>query len=277
MMDEKKKKEIPAAVFTALQRSGFPFQTAIAHVVATTGRSPHDRWTVYRPEYPWRDWSGKDEFLDLVITQGRWFAAVECKKTEKEIFTFLRPLAVSHTGSQHERVRCLRGDRRFNLFCEDWAFSPPSPDCSFCVVSTSESGKDQRLLERDASLLVRATDAFALSQEKRFEVNREPTPEDDRIYFSVIVTNAPIYTARYKPSDVSLESGKFVKNPEEVEVAPWVRFRKSFVSPVGIDLDDRTVFVVHAENLSEFLTSFEKGLTDDKQERNSKHLLVRGR
>jgi hypothetical protein len=93
----------------------------------------------------------------------------------------------------------------------------------------------------------------------------------------MIVTNAPLYTAYYNPNDVSLESGKFNKTPEEVEPASWVRFRKSFTSPVGIDLDDRTVFVVHAENLTEFLTTFEKGLTDNPEQRNALHLHVRER
>lgn len=270
-MDDDKKEEIPSAVFAALQRSGFPFQTAVRHAVRATGE-----WAVSGSEYPWQDSSGKDEFLDLVINRGRWFATIECKKTEKETYIFLLPLGVTHTG-QTERVRCLRGGSNFRLHCEDWGFSPGSPECEFCIVSTSESGKDQRLLEKDASLLVRATDAFALNQEKRFEVQRDTLPENDRIYFSMIVTNARLYTALYKPSEILLQSGIFGKPPKEIEKAPWVRFRKAFTSPVGLDVDDRTVFVVHADNLDEFLKLFEKGLTDNENQRNSLLLRHRGR
>ena len=271
-MDDDKKEEIPSAVFAALQRSGFPFQTAVRHAVTATGE-----WGVLESEYPWQDSSGKDEFLDLVIKRKKWFATIECKKTEKEAYIFLQPEGVTHSR-QTERVRCLRGGYNFRLQCEDWGFSPGSPECEFCIVSTSESGKDQRLLERDASLLVRATDAFALTQEKRFEVKRDTPPEDERIYFSMIVTNARLYTARYKPSEISLQSGKFGKQPEEIEKAPWVRFRKSFTSPVvGLDLDERTVVVVHADNLKEFLKLFERGPSDSENERNSLKLRVRGR
>jgi hypothetical protein len=267
------KEQIPESVFRALQRSGFPFQTAIHHVITGTGA-----WTVQASEYPWQDWSGKDEFLDLVIQRGSWFATIECKKTEKAVYIFLLPLGVAYTG-QTERVRCLRAGSNFRLHSEDWGFSPGSPECEFCIVSTSESGKDQRLLERDASLLVRATNAFALNEEKRLDAKTRfggKKIEDDRRYFSIIVTNAPLYTARYKPSEISLQSGEFGKQPQEIESARWVRFRKAFTSPVGLAPDDRTVFVVHADNLEEFLKSFEKGLTDNENQRNSLLLRARG-
>lgn len=262
-MDDKK--EIPESVYHALRRSGFPFQTAIRHAAVGTGA-----WTLKESEYPWRDWLGKDEFLDLVIQRGSWHATIECKKTEKEVYIFLLPLGLKNTG-ETERVRCLRGGSNFRLHSEDWSFSPGSPECEFCIVSTSESGKDQRLLERDASLLVRATDAFALNEEKRlydrtsFEAKRDG---NDRIYFPIIVTNAPLYTARYKPTEISLQTGEFDKRPEDVESAPWVRLRKAFASPVGVVADERTVFVVHADNFEEFLKAFERGITDNEKQRN---------
>ena len=53
---------------------------------------------------------------------------------------------------------------------------PKSLSCEFCVVSTSVSGKDQRLLERDASLLIRATDRFALNRGDHPKLGEEVLP-----------------------------------------------------------------------------------------------------
>lgn len=267
-MDDDKKEKIPALVFKALDRSGFPFQTAVHHVVQNlVPASLENKWYVSESEFPWRDASGKDEFLDLVIRRKNWFVAVECKKTEKENYIFLQPLGVTHTGANHERVRCLRGGSNFRLLCEDWSIRPPSSECEFCVVTTSESGNEQRPLERDASLLVRATGALAFHQEKRFEVNADPVPQEDRLYFSIIVTNAPLYTAWYNPDTIDLKSAKFVNNAEAKRVS-WVRLRKALTSPVGIYLDIRTVFVVSADELHRFLSLFEKSPSDNAKDRN---------
>ena len=82
---------IPPAVSESLNRSGFPFQTAVAHVIR------HSKgWAVHASEYPWRDSDNSDNFLDLVATNGKFILTVECKKT-KEILPFLRPLG----GTDH--------------------------------------------------------------------------------------------------------------------------------------------------------------------------------
>lgn len=247
------KTEIPEAVLTALQSSGFPFQTAVAHVIYTvTGRS------VYTSEYPWRTSSGDHQFLDLVARKGDLFLTIECKKTRKEILTFLRPLVLSHTG-RLEEFRCLRSEQprdstgRLELFCEEWALHPPSTGSEFCVVSTSDSGRDQRLLERDAGLVVRATDAFAHEVPERFRPDVDGSRSATRLFVPVIVTNARLYTARYKPSEVSLETGEFSVPPKEVESVPYVRFRKAFMSDGITNLGDRSVFIVNAGAFAEFL------------------------
>jgi hypothetical protein len=239
----------PEAVVSALRSSGFPFQTAIAHAVAA---SPG--WRVTASEYPWQGPGGETHFLDLVATNGTIYLTIECKKTRKEAFTFLRPLGgpVATTGLVHT-FRCLHvqhfGDsNRTEVFCEDWALDPRSTVSEFCVVSTTQSGKDQRLLERDAGLLIRATDVFA--HEIRKKGGQLPTA---CLVVPVIVTNAPIYTARYKPSAVSLETGEFTSPPTDVTNPACARFQKQFTSDSIQDLGDRTVFVVNALSFVEFL------------------------
>jgi len=65
---------------------GFPFQTTIADLVRSDGR-----WRIDDEEFPWRDDAGRDHFLDLAAVNSRCIVTFECKKTEKEIYTFLLP------------------------------------------------------------------------------------------------------------------------------------------------------------------------------------------
>jgi len=256
-MATKKEENIPTAVYGALKGSGFPFQTAISHVVGVS-----KSWSIKASEYPWKDADGTDEFLDLVATNGQFYATIECKKTQKETLTFLRPLGISNTG-EVDSIRCVHAmqmedsTRRAELYCEDWSLWPQSHQSEFCVVSTSDTGKSQRLLERDARLLVRATDAYARDFRSRFRPDRDSPLPSGLLFLPVIVTNAPLYSARYKPTDVSLETGRFKANPEEVKSVPWIRFQKAFTSSYSQDLGDRTVFVVNAQSFSQFLDNME--------------------
>lgn len=241
------KPSVPPAVHAALHASGFPFQTAIEHVVrASSG------WKVLASEFPWQDQDGGDQFLDLVAVKAQTYVAIECKKTQKDILTFLRP-----GGTQLQlRARLLYSDqiqdmtRRLELYADDWDVGPPSGESEFCVVSTSATGKDQRLLERDAQTLVRATDAYA--QRVRDTFSPGSVPESRRIFVPLIVTNADLFEASYSAQDIALDSGQFAK-PADITAAKRVRFRKAFTSSGGIDLGHRTVFVVSAPYLMAFL------------------------
>ncbi len=244
---------IPEEVLQSLKSSGFPFQTAVAHVIECSG------WSIHASEYPWRA-GNDDRFLDIVATNGKFIIAVECKKTRIETLTFLRPLGHSNTGHIMD-FRCLRSDGydvippRPNLFCETWGLWPISPCSEFCIVSTSKSGKDQRLLERDASIVIGATDAFAQDIPENIRLGQSLSLP--YLFLPVIVTNAKIFTARYNPSEVSLDTGEFQELPKDIEEAPWVRFSKAFAAGRGRDLGLRSLFVVNATALGEFLENLE--------------------
>jgi hypothetical protein len=154
------------------------------------------------------------------------------------------------------------------LFCGDWKLIPKSAESMFCVVSTSASGKDQRLLERDVQLLVHGTDAFA----RQFKVDyvKKGGNEPDHTVVPAIVTNAELFVAGYKTGDVSLESGQLpMPLPAPLQPAPWVRFRKAFSG--NKDLGDRTVFLVRASEFSRWLQKLEFAGTDAVSEAGKAH------
>lgn len=253
MDPQEPKSRSPESLVPALQASGFPFQTAVAALVNS---SPG--WSVVEREFPWQDGAGVDFFLDLVAERRpeAFVAAIECKKTEKEALIFLRP--TDGPSVHDERVRCLYAHqiqdmtRRLELACDEWLILPPSPEAAFCVVSTTAAGKDQRLLERDARQLVRATDAYAQRRQSRFQPGSSPEPI--RVFLSVLVTNAPLFVANYAAAAVPLDTGRLVIAPDDLQPAPWVRFCKAFTSSRGRDLGDRTVIVVTAQNLRDLLS-----------------------
>jgi hypothetical protein len=117
---------IPKAVIDSLQRSGFPFQTAIRHEIPR-----HNGWAVHASEYPWLDGMNRDNFLDIVAVKGRFILAVECKKTGHEIFTFLLPLGELSTGLVDDfcgvQVQYLLEGGRINLYPHEmWNIQPSS-------------------------------------------------------------------------------------------------------------------------------------------------------
>lgn len=241
--------EAPQSVITALVASGFPLQTAVARIVS---RVPD--CAIVQEEYPWRDETGSDQFLDLVVRKHSFIVAIECKKTQKEALTFLQP-----DGSDGDvtRTRCLYlnqiqdSTKRIELFSSDWQLMPKSKESMFCVVSTTSSGKDQRLLERDAQKLIRGTDAYARQYKVDFKATKIGEP--DRPLLPILVTNAKIYIAEYDSATVSLETGQFeMPPPIKLQLVPWVRFRKAFTSAAR-DLGARTIFVVSAVELASWL------------------------
>jgi hypothetical protein len=239
-------------VINGLLASGFPFQTAITEVVK---KVPYYR--VAAEEFPWRDEAGADRFLDLIVHTHSFIVTIECKKTQKEIFTFLQPNLNSESVN---RARCFflhqidDSSKRLELWCCDWDFRPKSLESQFCVVTTSESRKDQRLLEKDAQLLVGGTEAYgrSLTRERKTELG-----EPDRYILPVIVTNAKLFSATYDPNDVSLDTGQLPFTPSPaISTVEWVRFRKAFTAG-NQDLGDRTVFVVAATSLERFLQNLD--------------------
>lgn len=245
-------------VLNSLLSSGFPFQTAITEIVKTL--SNH---TIAAIEFPWRDELGTDRFLDLIVRRPDLTITIECKKTKNEKLTFLQPRLSGTANEDENRYRCvyLHDDRvyeqdtrqhvtKYVIACADWMMKPRSPEAMFCVVGTSDSGRDSRMLEKDAQLLIRGTDAYTLHERSKVIRN---TAGPQLIVVPVIVTNADLFTATYDPNDVSLDSGE-LREIALADVSPvqCIRFRKAFTAG-SRDAGDRSVFVVAANSLQTFL------------------------
>ena len=122
-------------------------------------------------------------------------------------------------------------------------FASESYRSAFCVAAT-----DQRLLEQEARPIVLATDDL-MGRSPNFA---ETHQLGSSTFIPVIVTTSTLYTLRYEPTDVPLETGSFDKvNHKEIELIPWVRFHKTFTALPGSVA--RTVFVVNSGALPSFL------------------------
>jgi hypothetical protein len=252
------------AISGALMASGFPFQLAVR------GLLQQNSWKVFEEEFPWRDSSGKDEFLDMIaigpqMMQNTVIAAVECKKTTKESLVFLLP---PENQTEVNIVNAVRAsvirdsNPRTKLEVGVFVMFPTTLESAFCVVSNSSGTSSERLLERsDVQKLVRATDAFAKAFRDR--LTKAENHVVDQVFVPVLVTNAPIYVASFDPVEaVSLETGSF-GIPPDAKPRSAIRFRKAFVSGAKGQPSERSVFVVNVSGLQEFLSRLGMGLNYD--------------
>ena len=148
----------------------------------------------------------------------------------------------------------------------DAPLDPDSIESSFCVVPKQD--KDNPMLERLGSELVAATECLAREDNHRVLATQQAAC----LYAPIIVTNVKLMVVELSGEDVDLETGKLRDGcgVHEYE-APFVRFRKqmSFLHPEDnrkifennvylLDYaKERTVFVVQARHLPEFLQHFE--------------------
>lgn len=234
----------------SLDRSGFPFQTAVASLVAGTAG-----WSVARSEFPWTDRHGTDQFLDLVVTDSTHYLGIECKKSREEALTFLLPDPAApdtEDALSLHAVQIQDSTRRMELYNSIWRLAPRSPVSEFCVATNAPSGKDSRLLERSAQMLVRGLDAFAQHRQTHFSPGPEPL-HVPVLFLPLIVTNSPLFVYRYDPHTVPLGQGAFLPPASALIAVPYVRFRKAFTAEHSTGHGERTVFVVSAQSLREFL------------------------
>jgi len=134
---------------------------------------------------------------------------------------------------------------------------------SFCVIRGSGEN-DEPMLERVAGKLMRSIENLASE-----ELLLCPIFEDAWLYIPVIVTTAELILCEYDPRKADLVSGEIKENDCDFRSVDFLRFQKSLFTSLSMmnkikfdkiadlkksnEASQRTVFIVHASGLIEFL------------------------
>ncbi len=193
----------------------------------------------------------------------------ECKRVRQAAWVFLIPQTAP---SQYTHVRLFdsqHSDARWKRFDwhSDWETNPESYESKYCSVPGQEQGR-RNLLERTAAEIAEATEALAHQEKALADTGDSSKLELTRIYIPVIVTTADLAVAHFEPGSVSLQDGCLPHDTRFVRV-PYVRFRKALTTEIEIRgmssisnehaRSERTIFVVNAEELANFLEAWEIG------------------
>jgi hypothetical protein len=244
--------------------SGFPFQIVVETLVHET--EPAHNWRVLHREHGWV-LNGDSGFIDLVLRDrsGRRFMVVECKRLREATWVFL-PADGDPRPRRHVNGWVSwydGGEQKVFGWC-DLSGEPAGPEAPFCAMRGQDASGQRSLLERVGGELVLSTEALAREQ-RDFRAVHTP---DLKIYANVIVTNAALRVARFKPSSVSLADGTI--SDAEFQDVPWVRFRKQLAAKAHLlgpeDFKktlqhkaaalENTIFIVQANDLVRFLRGF---------------------
>jgi hypothetical protein len=260
----------PLDILEVVNGSGFPFQMAVTDFVKRTKQQHECR--VLFTEHSWKDNLGEYAgFIDLVVASEilPYVFVIECKRHLDGLWVFLKSDETTR-GRRHAKLFANVIDRqKGQIVRSQWVDAPLEPtsvESSFCIVPRQDN--QNPMLERIASTLVQATECLAREDDRRVLA----TSRNEHLYISVIVTNASLLVAEFKGEDVSLESGTIdsASNVKNYEV-PFLRYRKqlSFLKPEDdrkifekneyrLDYSkERTVFVVQAKSLDDFLEKFQ--------------------
>lgn len=237
--------------------SGFPLQIGIKTAIQESMKD--QKWRVITEEYPWKNsMSGESGFIDLILEHNNktQVMLVECKRVRDCEWIFLVPSSI------REKNHRVNSWTSYLPKCFDWMdheIMPDSFESKFCVVR----GQDNKnpMLEREASKVIEATEAFATEQKLR----GIPNSEDLIAYFSVIVTTANLKICRFDQKDIDIKHGEIFKC--DFEDVSFVRFRKSLIArnedPPQKDISkmiqekERTVLVVNSEGFLDLLKKWE--------------------
>lgn len=202
-----------------VNRSGIPFQLAVENLIRKEARKTEVE--VVGREVPW----GKG-FIDIVAKKGdRMFFAIECKKVEEKSWSFLLPdsLRYSETRCRLEwfNGRASKKPGQSRVFCSEWNMAEPSPESEFCIVP---KGTPISSLEAVCGELLASCHALLELDDEIF------LDQEFATMIPVIVTNANLYTCKFKPDQISLKTGELDIEHGEFESVDIIRFRKSLVN-----------------------------------------------
>ncbi len=263
-----------------INKSGYPFQLRVEHEVRGTYRE--HGWEVASREHPW---SSADKtafgFIDVVLKHSQFVTfrlVMECKRIKADDarqlrWIFLLPeqepqpttlascFEVEGWGKHDEKGESEWRDVRVwdNVY-----LSPDSLQSEFCILPSDEQRR-QPILESLSASLLESIEGLA-QEEVNIERSQTGSLHSRLFVFPAIVTNAEIAVCRFDPANIKINDGTLDTENMEVTKVPFIRFRKSLATnfPPGVfyQLDEanrareRTVFVVNAASLPEFLKNW---------------------
>ncbi len=239
--------------------SGFPLQIGIKRAVEKTWEN--HGWKVITEEHPWENQiSGESGFIDIILEHVfKTQLLVECKRVRECEWIFLVPSNIQNKSQRAKSWTTL--DEKWSNWL-DWELEPKSYESNFCVVP-GQNAKDKPMLEREASKIIEATEAFAIEE----KLLRIPDPNDLRAYFSVIVTTADLKICRFDHDKIDIKSGEITEC--DFEDVPFIRFRKALTArnedPPQNDIykmfqeKERTVLVINSNHFVDFLKKWKRG------------------
>ena len=225
-----------------VNKSGFVFQLCIEHEIENT-KDTHKKEVLAR-EYRWIDPnSDQERFIDIILstgTNGRMI--IECKRVRQGNWVFLVPESdkpknsanILWTGN-NKSGKQLASWHKFDLI-------PQSIESSFCIIR-GQGEKDQPMLERLASFLLRSTEVLALEE---METSQESRNFNLKFYFPVIITNASLSICRYDPSNIDINSGDL--SGADFEEVPFIRFTKSMSTIIESSGEVKSIQDISTEN-----------------------------
>jgi hypothetical protein len=241
-----------------VNRSGFPFQRKVAHLINST-RSQH-HWLVESSEHSWLDSeSGETGFIDLVLSHELKTVLklfVECKRPLGGRWIFLVDKAPQLLSRLRTFWRIGHAPPRFGW--DDLRFEPLSLEASDCIVT----GQDERspLLERLADGLLRSLIGVSSQEQEIFERSERGLL---RIYIPAIVTAAELFVCRVDAvTEISIDG--VLADSATFERVGFIRFRKSLASRLNRGVapqnlhdenrdKERSVLIINSSHLVEAL------------------------
>jgi hypothetical protein len=253
-----------------LNRSGFPFQLRVEHEILNT-QQEHG-WSVLSREHAWANPdTGASGFIDLVLEHNQYptFRLVlECKRNRAEDARLLRWLFLLPDQEPKPTLvaSCYEVERGDLRIWDNVSLYPASLQSEFCILHSDESRR-QSILESLSSEVLESIEGLAVEE---VNVAKSQDYRHLRLFiFPSIVTNAEIAVCRFQSSDINITDGTLDASNVEISTVPFIRFRKSLTTafPEGRFFSvkwanmarARTVFVVNAASLPEFLKNWDIG------------------
>jgi len=250
-----------------VNESGYPLQIYLEDLIKENSKDLI--WRVQQSEHRWLDEHSNEEgFIDLVLNnvRGNYRIIIECKRIIGKWNFIVQDQGLNKVYDS----KILSIDyQTHNYSWPNLHIKPDSYEAAYCVMET-EGKRDTRSLEKISGELLLSLEYFAIDEtkfmEKTFPENK-PLLDKDVFYIPLIVTTADLQLLKFNPKDFDVKTGRITTSNEEP--AEFIRYKKNLSSHIKFENIkknyifsdenkeyDRTVFIVHAENLIDFLKSF---------------------